>query len=69
MFKILTKRLNIHELRLLCELWSKMQNYLHMNSTTRCNSCDDCEYKRLCSAMAKTQKFLDKELADRETEQ
>ena len=64
MFKILTKNLNIHELRLLAKLWDNMRSFL--DSSIYCNGCcSECDYKRLCNSLSSTQKYLDKALEER----
>ena len=69
MFKILAKCLNIHELRALCELWTKMNSLFYktfIHEECGSNNCSECKYKRLCTALCSSERYLEKELKKRE---
>lgn len=68
MFKIMTKHMNIHELKLLKELWYGMWKNLHKSKYCKVD-CDGCKYKRLCKAIQSAGLYLDKTLEKRETQE
>ena len=67
MFRIMTKLMNIHELRALTKLWGRM---IEMFENEFCTvDHDDCRYKRLCDALYRTNTYLNKTLIEREKEE
>lgn len=66
MFKILTKTMNIYELRAVTKLWGRL---VEMFESEFCDMHhEDCKYKRLCRALYSTEEYLVKTLAKREKE-
>lgn len=66
MFKILTKGMNIDELRAITKLWGRL---VEMFESEFCDMHhEDCKYKRLCRALYSTEEYLVKTLAKREKE-
>lgn len=67
MFKILTKNMNIHELRAITKLWGRM---IEMFENEFCIvDHEDCKYKRLCRALYDSNTYLNKTLVEREREE
>ena len=66
MFKIMTKWLNTPSLRLLSKLWNLMLD--EMSKPEYCGKdCDNCKYKRLCTALRSSEEYLHDALNDRGT--
>lgn len=66
MFKVFTKNMNATELGVLCWLWDQMIAMFDMKYGWACGDqedcCKKCKLHRLCDAMHRTKKYLDKAL-------
>lgn len=67
MFRIMTKKMNIDELRALTKLWGRM---IEMFENEFCIvDHENCKYRRLCDSLYRANTYLNKTLIEREKEE